>query len=146
MCPESTMPMRNVTHLRNESCSALRWLSSCFSHEQLRSVRQAPQLRCLAAADAMAEVSTVGIAKLRMVLRTMGYDRDPRALAAPHMYRDSASKFHRRGVGSRDSELHPHWSCTQRGLRLTLRLVRVSEIERSGLDLWMAVDFCTTDA
>ena len=33
----------------------------------------------------------------------------------------------------------------KRDLRLTLRLVRVHEIERSGLDLWMAVDFCTTD-
>ena len=31
------------------------WLSSCFSHDQLRTVRQAPQLLCLAAADAMAE-------------------------------------------------------------------------------------------
>ena len=54
-------PMRNEIHLRNESRTALRWLSSCFSHDQLRLVRQAPQLHCLAAADAMAEGSTVGI-------------------------------------------------------------------------------------
>ena len=54
-------PRRGEIHLRNESRSALRWLSSCFSHDQLRLVRQAPQLRCMAAADAMAEGSTVGI-------------------------------------------------------------------------------------
>ena len=54
-------PMRNEIHLRNESRAALRWLSSCFSHHQLRLIRQAPQLHCMAAADAMAEGSTVGI-------------------------------------------------------------------------------------
>ena len=54
-------PMRNEIHLRNESRAALRWLSSCFSHNQLRLIRQAPQLRCMAAADAMAEGSTVGV-------------------------------------------------------------------------------------
>ena len=54
-------PMRNEIHLRNESRAALRWLSSCFSHDQLRLVRQAPQLHCMAAADAMAEGSTVGV-------------------------------------------------------------------------------------
>ena len=54
-------PMRNEIHLRNESRAALRWLSSCFSHDQLRLIRQAPQLHCMAAADAMAGGSTVGV-------------------------------------------------------------------------------------
>ena len=54
-------PSRQEIHLRNESRSALRWLSSCFAHDQLRTVRQAPQLHCLAAADAMAEGTKVGI-------------------------------------------------------------------------------------
>ena len=54
-------PSRQEIHLRNESRSGLRWLSSCFSHDQLRAVRQAPHLHCLAAADAVAEGSTVGI-------------------------------------------------------------------------------------
>ena len=54
-------PMSNEIHLRNESRAAPRWLSSCFSHDQLHLIRQAPQLHCLAAADAMAEGTTVGI-------------------------------------------------------------------------------------
>ena len=54
-------PARTEVHLRNESRQALRWLLSCFSHDQLRAMRQAPTLHCMAAADAMAEGETVGI-------------------------------------------------------------------------------------
>ena len=54
-------PMRSEIHLRNESRQALRWLSACFNHDQLRTLRQSPLLHCMAAADAMAEGDTVGI-------------------------------------------------------------------------------------
>ena len=48
-------------HLRNESRQALTWLSACFQHDQLRTLRQSPLLRCMAAADAVAEGDAVGI-------------------------------------------------------------------------------------
>ena len=54
-------PTRSELHLRNESRQALRWLASCFTHDQLRTMRQSPVLHCMAAADAMAENETVGI-------------------------------------------------------------------------------------
>ena len=54
-------PARAEVHLRSESRQALRWLLSCFTHDQLRTMRQAPTLHCMAAADAMAEGETVGI-------------------------------------------------------------------------------------
>ena len=54
-------PARTETHLRNESRHALLWLSSCFQHDQLRALRQSPLLRCMAAANAMAEGDAVGI-------------------------------------------------------------------------------------
>ena len=54
-------PSRNEIHLRNESRQALIWLSACFRHDQLRTLRQSPLLHCVAAADAMAEGDTVGV-------------------------------------------------------------------------------------
>ena len=54
-------PSRSEVHLRNESRQALRWLASGFSHDQLRAMRQAPLLPCMAAADAVAEGETIGI-------------------------------------------------------------------------------------
>ena len=54
-------PSRSEIHLRNESRQALLWLAACFHHDQLRTLRQAPLLHCMAAADAMAEGDTVGI-------------------------------------------------------------------------------------
>ena len=54
-------PARAEVHLRNESRQALRWLLSCFTHDQLRAMRQSPVLHCMAAADAMAEGETVKI-------------------------------------------------------------------------------------
>ena len=54
-------PARTEIHLRNESRQALLWLSACFQHDQLRTLRQTPLLHCMAAADAMAEGDTVGI-------------------------------------------------------------------------------------
>ena len=48
-------------HLRNERRQALTWLSACFQHDQLRTLRQSPLLRCMAAADAVAEGDAVGI-------------------------------------------------------------------------------------
>ena len=54
-------PARAEIHLRNESRQALLWLSSCFTHDQLRTMRQSPVLHCMAAADAMAEGELVGI-------------------------------------------------------------------------------------
>ena len=56
-------PARAEVHLRNESRQALRWLLSCFTHDQLRTMRQSPVLRCMAAADAMAEGETVGVGR-----------------------------------------------------------------------------------
>ena len=54
-------PSRSEVHLRNESRQALRWLASGFSHDQLRAMRQAPLLPCMAAADAVAEGETIGV-------------------------------------------------------------------------------------
>ena len=54
-------PHRADIHLRNESRAAIDWLSTCFAHDRVRSLRQPPLLQCLAAADAMAQDSTVGI-------------------------------------------------------------------------------------
>ena len=55
-------PARTEIHLhRNESRQALLWLSACFQHDQLRTLRQSPLLHCMAAADAMAEGDAVGI-------------------------------------------------------------------------------------
>ena len=54
-------PACTEIHLRNESRHALRWLSACFQHDQLRTLRQSPLLLCMAAADAMAEGDAVGI-------------------------------------------------------------------------------------
>ena len=54
-------PARTEIHLRNESRHALLWLSACFQHDQLRTLRQSPLLHCMAAADAMAEGDAVGI-------------------------------------------------------------------------------------
>ena len=54
-------PSRTELHLCNESRQALTWLSARFQHDQLRALRQSPLLRCMAAADAMAEGDTVGI-------------------------------------------------------------------------------------
>ena len=54
-------PARTEVHLRNESRQAIRWLLSCFTHDQLRAMRQPPVLHCMAAADAMAEGETVGV-------------------------------------------------------------------------------------
>ena len=54
-------PARTEIRLRNESRQALNWLLSCFTHDQMRTMRQSPVLHCMAAADAMAEGDTVGI-------------------------------------------------------------------------------------
>ena len=56
-------PARAEVHLRNESRQAIHWLLSCFTHDQLRTMRQSPVLHCMAAADAMAEGETVGIGR-----------------------------------------------------------------------------------
>ena len=54
-------PTRTEIHLRDESRQAIAWLSSCFVHDQVTTIRQRPTLHCYAAADAMAQHNTVKI-------------------------------------------------------------------------------------
>ncbi|CAE7562105.1 unnamed protein product [Symbiodinium sp. KB8] len=54
-------PHRGEIHLRQESKFVLEWLRHCFAHEQPRSLRAAPLLHCLSAADAFADKHRVGI-------------------------------------------------------------------------------------
>ena len=54
-------PRRTEIHLRDESKQAIAWLSACFSHDRIRSIRQKPALQCYAAADAMAKGEPFGI-------------------------------------------------------------------------------------
>ena len=53
-------PTRHEIHLCKDSRVCLRWLHSCFSHARVVSLRQAPVLHCMAAADARADGDTVG--------------------------------------------------------------------------------------
>ena len=54
-------PHRGEIHLRQESRFVLEWLRQCFAHEQPRSLRSAPLLHCLSAADAFADKHRMGI-------------------------------------------------------------------------------------
>ena len=54
-------PHRGEIHLRQESKFVLEWFRHCFSHEQPRSLRAAPLLHCLSAADAFADKHRMGI-------------------------------------------------------------------------------------
>ena len=54
-------PHRNELHLRNESRAALTCLAKCFASSRVRSLKQHPIMRCMAAADARADGNTVGI-------------------------------------------------------------------------------------
>ncbi|OLP75956.1 hypothetical protein AK812_SmicGene44177 [Symbiodinium microadriaticum] len=54
-------PRRGEIHLRQESKFVLEWLRHCFAHEQPRSLRAAPLLHCLSAADAFADKHRMGI-------------------------------------------------------------------------------------
>ena len=54
-------PHRGEIHLRQESKFVLEWLRHCFAHEQPRSLRAAPLLHCLSAADAFADKHRMGI-------------------------------------------------------------------------------------
>ncbi|CAE6932726.1 mfsd7-A [Symbiodinium sp. CCMP2456] len=54
-------PTRQEIHLRTESKFVLQWLSLCFAHEQPRSLRAAPRMHCLSAADAFADKDRMGI-------------------------------------------------------------------------------------
>ena len=54
-------PHRTEIHLRDESRNAIDWLSMCFAHDRVRSLRQRPLLQCYAAADAMAQGNPIGI-------------------------------------------------------------------------------------
>ena len=54
-------PSRQEIHLRKESEFVLQWLSLCFAHEQPRSLRCAPLMPCLSAADAFADKRRMGI-------------------------------------------------------------------------------------
>ena len=55
-------PTRREIHLCKDSRVCLYWLHSRFSHARVVSLRQAPVLHCMAAADARADGDTVGIA------------------------------------------------------------------------------------
>ena len=52
---------RQEIHLRKDSEFVLHWLSLCFAHEQPRSLRCAPLMPCLSAADAFADKHRMGI-------------------------------------------------------------------------------------
>ena len=54
-------PTRHEIHLCQDSRVCLHWLHSCFGHARVVSLRQAPVLRCMAAADARADGDTVGV-------------------------------------------------------------------------------------
>ena len=54
-------PSRQEIHLRKEREFVLQWLSLCFAHEQPRSLRCAPLMPCLSAADAFADKHRMGI-------------------------------------------------------------------------------------
>ena len=54
-------PSASQNTLRNESKAATHWLAQCFSYGLNMPLAKQPLLPCLAAADAMADGSTVGI-------------------------------------------------------------------------------------
>ena len=54
-------PSASEITLRYESKAAIHWLAQCFSYEFTMPLVKQPLLPCLAAADAMADGSTVGI-------------------------------------------------------------------------------------
>ena len=51
----------DTIHLCKDSRICLHWLHACFGHARVVSLRQAPVLRCVAAADARADGDIVGI-------------------------------------------------------------------------------------
>ena len=54
-------PSRQEIHLRKESKFSLQWLSLCKAHEQPRTLRSAPLMHCMSAADAFADKDRMGI-------------------------------------------------------------------------------------
>ena len=52
---------RHEIHLSKDSRTCIHWLHACFGHSRVVSLRQAPVMHCMAAADARADGDTVGI-------------------------------------------------------------------------------------